>query len=203
MIKCNVTICGTISRSAQIRTNKEGKSILYFGVNVVIPAKSGINKTVEISVAKEGEPEEIINYPPGTRIAVAGTLTFRKKGEAMYFNMAPTTMNQVDVPSEDSVKGDIEFRGSLGKKIDARTDKKGNPFCIFSAYSGEKVGDNFEFIWVRFMHFGTSLQPWMQPKANIQAKGELQLDIFNDRLDISCRVLEVAPWEKKPYNQNT
>ena len=54
MIKCNVTICGTISRAAQMRTNKEGKSFLSFGVNVVIPAKSGINKTVEISVAKDG-----------------------------------------------------------------------------------------------------------------------------------------------------
>lgn len=45
MIKCNVTVCGTITRSAQMRTNKEGKAFLAFGVSVVIPAKSGINKT--------------------------------------------------------------------------------------------------------------------------------------------------------------
>lgn len=53
MIKCNVTVCGTISRTAQMRTGKEGKPFMSLGVNVVIPAKSGINKTVEISVAKD------------------------------------------------------------------------------------------------------------------------------------------------------
>ena len=52
MIKCNVTVCGTITRSAQMRTNKEGKAFLAFGVSVVIAAKSGINKTFEISVLK-------------------------------------------------------------------------------------------------------------------------------------------------------
>lgn len=53
MIKCNVTVCGTVSRQAQIRANKEGKQFISFGVKVVIPAKSGINKTIEISVAKD------------------------------------------------------------------------------------------------------------------------------------------------------
>ena len=48
MIKCNVTVCGTITRSAQMRTNKDGKAFLAFGVSVVIAAKSGINKTFEI-----------------------------------------------------------------------------------------------------------------------------------------------------------
>ena len=37
MIKCNVSVIGTVSRTAQMRTNKEGKSFLSFGVNVVIP----------------------------------------------------------------------------------------------------------------------------------------------------------------------
>ena len=27
MIKCNVTVCGTVSRQAQIRANKEGKQL--------------------------------------------------------------------------------------------------------------------------------------------------------------------------------
>lgn len=64
MIKCNVTVCGTISRSAQMRTGKEGKPFMSLGINVVIPAKSGINKTVEISVAKDGgSQEELANFP--------------------------------------------------------------------------------------------------------------------------------------------
>lgn len=52
MIKCNVTVCGTVSRQAQMRSNKEGTQFASFGINVIIQAKSGINKTVEISVAK-------------------------------------------------------------------------------------------------------------------------------------------------------
>ena len=31
MIKCNVTICGSVSRQAQVRTNKEGKSFVSMG----------------------------------------------------------------------------------------------------------------------------------------------------------------------------
>ena len=42
MIKCNVTVCGTVSRQAQMRANKEGTQFASFGINIVIPAKSGI-----------------------------------------------------------------------------------------------------------------------------------------------------------------
>ena len=29
MIKCNVTVCGTVSKAATCRTNKEGKAFVY------------------------------------------------------------------------------------------------------------------------------------------------------------------------------
>lgn len=203
MIKCNVTICGTISRAAQMRTNKEGKSFLSFGVNVVIPAKSGINKTVEISVAKDGGTnDELSQYVVGSRVEVVGVLTFHKKGESLYFNMSATGINNFDAPAEDSVKGDIEFRGSLGNRIECKNDKKGNPFLTFSAFSTEKNGENFAFTWVRFMQFGETQKDWMVPKAGVEAKGELQLGVFNDRIDITCRVSEVKEYEKKPYTPN-
>ena len=77
MIKCNVTICGTVSRAAQMRTNKDGKPFMTLGVNVVIPAKSGINKTIEISVAKDGGSDsELLQYTIGSRIEIVGVLTF-------------------------------------------------------------------------------------------------------------------------------
>ena len=38
MIKCNVTVCGTVSRQAQMRANKEGTQFASFGINIVIPA---------------------------------------------------------------------------------------------------------------------------------------------------------------------
>ena len=203
MIKCNVTICGTVSRAAQMRTNKEGKPFLTFGVNVVIPAKSGINKTIEISVAKDGGTnDELSQFAVGSRVEVVGVLTFHKKGEALYFNMSATGINNFDASGDDSIKGDIEFRGSLGNKIESKTDKKGNPFLVFSAFSTEKNGEDFAFTWVRFMQFGETQKDWMAPKAGIEAKGELQLGVFNDRLDITCRVSELKEYEKKPFTPN-
>lgn len=80
MIKCNVTVCGTVSRQAQMRANKEGTQFASFGINIVIPAKSGINKTVEISVAKTCN--SLSELPPiqvGTHIEVAGILMFHKR----------------------------------------------------------------------------------------------------------------------------
>ena len=32
MIKCNVTVCGTVCRQAQMRANKEGKQFISFGI---------------------------------------------------------------------------------------------------------------------------------------------------------------------------
>ena len=62
MIKCNVTVCGTVSKAATCRTNKEGKAFVSFAMNVVIPAKSGINKTIEVSVIKDGTLTEVYWY---------------------------------------------------------------------------------------------------------------------------------------------
>ena len=91
MIKCNVTVCGTITRSAQMRTNKDGKAFLAFGVSVVIAAKSGINKTFEISVAKDGGMDELSSLVSGTRVEIAGVLTFHKKDDTIFLKEPSVT----------------------------------------------------------------------------------------------------------------
>ncbi len=199
MIKCNVTLAGTITRSAQMRTNKDGKAFLAFCVSVVIPAKTGINKTFEISVAKDGGMDELSGHTTGNRVELVGVLTFHKKDDALFLNMSATGINTFNAPAEDSVKGEIEFRGTVGNKIEEKTDKKGKPYLVFSAFSSEKNGDNYSFTWVRFMQFGQGKPEWMQGKTGIDAKGELQLSIYNDRLDITCRVAELTQWVKQPY----
>lgn len=65
MIKCNVTVCGTISKAAVVRTNNENKAFTAFAVNCVILARNGIDKTVEISVAKDGEEYNRADYTVG------------------------------------------------------------------------------------------------------------------------------------------
>lgn len=84
MIKCNVTVCGTISKAAVVRTNNENKAFTAFAVNCVIPARNGINKTVEISVAKDGEEYNRADYTVGKRVEISGVLTFKKRGDNLY-----------------------------------------------------------------------------------------------------------------------
>ncbi|NPD82965.1 hypothetical protein HPS57_13415 [Prevotella sp. PINT] len=203
MIKCNVTVCGTISRQAQMRANKEGKQFISFGISVVIPAKSGINQTVEISVAKDGNNQaELVNYPVGSRVEVAGVLQFHKKGEVLYLNLSASGVNSFNAGNQDAITGSIEFRGTIGKQVEVKTDKKGKPYTMFSAYSSEKDGENYSYTWVRFMQFDAQKADWVQAKAGINAKGDLQVGAYNDRLDLTCRITELTPWEKKKTSTN-
>lgn len=59
----------------------------------------------------------------------------------------------------------MEFRGTIGKQVEVKTDKKGKPYTLFSAYSSEKDGDNYAYTWIRFMQFDTTKADWVQAKA--------------------------------------
>lgn len=138
MIKCNVTVCGTISKAAVVRTNNENKAFTAFAVNCVIPARNGIDKTVEISVAKDGEEYNRADYTVGKRVEISGVLTFKKRGDNLYFNMSASSVNLTVASNEDSIKGEMLFRGKTGKNIEEKTDKTGKNFLQFSAFSAER-----------------------------------------------------------------
>ena len=53
MIKCNITVCGTISRDAIIRNGKEGKQFVSMTVQTAIQGKEGQSGAVEISVSMD------------------------------------------------------------------------------------------------------------------------------------------------------
>ena len=202
MIKCNVTVCGTISKAAVVRTNNENKAFTAFAVNCVIPARNGIDKTVEISVAKDGEEYNRADYTVGKRVEISGVLTFKKRGDNLYFNMSASSVNLTVASNEDSIKGEMLFRGKTGKNIEEKTDKKGKNFLQFSAFSAEKVNDGFEYLWVRFLGFDREREEWLQPRTGIEAKGELELSVYNDKLNIACKVSEMSEYVKQPYNPN-
>ncbi len=195
-------MCGTVSKAAAVRTNNEGKSFTAFAVSCVIPARNGINKTVEISVAQDGEASNLPDYAVGKRVEMTGTLTFKKRGDNLYFNLSASTVNLSVASNEDSIKGEIHFRGKTGKNIEEKTDKNGKNFLQFSAFSAEKVKDGFEYLWVRFIAFDREREVWLQPQCSIEAKGELELSVYNDRLNITCRVSEMSEYVKPPYNPN-
>jgi hypothetical protein len=200
MIRCNVTVCGVVSRVATCRTNKDGQPFVTFAMNVVVPAKSGINKTIEVSVLKNGTLTEIGNIVTGQRIEVVGTLIPKKRGDVLYFNMTATGINSDTTATEDSIVGQMEFRGKAGKNIEEKQSKKGEPYLMFSAFSAEKVQDGFEYLWVRFVRFGKEREEWLVSGCKVTAKGEMELSVYNDRLGFSCKVDELAEYMPQPYN---
>ena len=200
MIKCNVSVCGTVSKAAVVRNGKDGMPFTTYSVDVVVPAKKGINKTVMVSCIMDGDCAEAIVV--GNRIDVKGVLTFKKKDDNLYFNLKGIEVSQSAAENKDGIVGDMDFKGKVGKDIDMKKDKNGKTFLMFSAFSAEKIGEEFAFTWVRFVRFSEEKEEWLQSKAAIEAKGELEISVYNDRLNLGCKVAELSQWEKKPYHPN-
>ena len=200
MIKCNVSVCGTVSKAAVVRNGKDGMPFTTYSVDVVVPAKKGINKTVMVSCIMDGDCAEAIVV--GNRIDVKGVLTFKKKDDNLFFNLKGIEVSQSAAENKDGIVGDMDFKGKVGKDIDMKKDKNGKTFLMFSAFSAEKIGEEFAFTWVRFVRFSEEKEEWLQSKAAIEAKGELEISAYNDRLNLGCKVAELSQWEKKPYNPN-
>ena len=200
MIKCNVSVCGTVSKAAVVRNGKDGMPFTTYSVDVVVPAKKGINKTVMVSCIMDGDCAEAIVV--GNRIDVKGVLTFKKKDDNLYFNLKGIEVSQSAAENKDGIVGDMEFKGKVGKDIDMKKDKNGKTFLMFSAFSAEKIGEEFAFTWVRFVRFVEEKEEWLQPKGTIEAKGDLEISVYNERLNLGCKVAELSQWEKKPYQPN-
>ena len=200
MIKCNVSVCGTVSKAAVVRNGKDGMPFTTYSIDVVVPAKKGINKTVMVSCIMDGDCAEAIVV--GNRIDVKGVITFKKKDDNLYFNLKGIEVSQPAAESKDGIVGDMDFKGKVGKDIDMKKDKNRKTFLMFSAFSAEKIGEEFAFTWVRFVRFSEEKEEWLQSKAAIEAKGELEISAYNDRLNLGCKVAELSQWEKKPYNPN-
>ena len=138
MIKCNVSVCGTVSKAAVVRNGKDGMPFTTYSVDVVVPAKSGINKTVIVSCIMDGDDAEGIVV--GNRIELKGVLTFKKKDDNLYFNLKVSEVNLSPVSeSKDGIVGDMEFKGKVGKDIDMKKGKNGKAFLMFFAFSAEKI----------------------------------------------------------------
>ena len=96
----------------------------------------------------------------------------------------------------------MDVKGKVGKVIDRKKGKNRKNFVMCSAFSAEKIGEEFALTWVRFVRVSEEKEEWLQSKAAIEAKGELEISVYNDRLNLGCKVAELSQWEKKPYNPN-
>lgn len=95
------------------------------------------------------------------------------------------------------------FRGKTGQNIEEKRDKKDQPYTVFSAFSAEKVDDGFEYQWVRFFCFGKERDEWLQPGVKVDARGEMNLSAHNGKVNLSCKVEELAQYvaDSSNYNQ--
>lgn len=198
MIKCNVTVNGVISRVASMRTGKDDKSYISFAVKVNVSSKDGnSSKAVEVSVLQEGDSNELVSYSSGSRVELKGSLTFRKRESNFYFNFYADSVDFNPVNNQDGIAGSIEFKGTIGKEVNEKTDKKDRQYLIFSAFSTEKTGDIFEYTWVRFIRFAPERGAFLVPKGKIHIHGTLEISIYQDKINLGCRVKEVSEWVKQ------
>ncbi len=201
MIKCNVTINGAISRAATMRTNKEGKTFIGFTVMVNITAGSE-HKQVEVSVLKEGDENDLTQYTAGLRVELQGSLIFKKREPHFYFNFYADAVNFKPENNSDTIIGSIEFKGTVGKQVEEKTDKKGRKYLVFSAFSTEKNGDSFEFTWVRFVRFSPERETFLIPKGKVHVDGALGISFYQDRLILNCKVETISEWVKVDYRKS-
>lgn len=197
MIKCNVKVCGIVNRAACVRQTSDGKSFVAFGLSVTVPATKGDAVTFNISVA--ADKADAASLTEGRRVAIDGVLRIKGAPEKrQYFNLSAETI-ELDPVAESGIGGEMEFRGTLCKDIVTPTDKKGNRFLRFSAYSTDKIGDEFYSVFVRFVRFSEAMEPFLVPKGKIETKGELRITSFNGNLDFSCKIAELSEYKKLPF----
>lgn len=130
MIKCNVTLCGTISRDASVRTGKDGKEFVSFPLQVSIPGKNGNDGNMEVSVSKDGGQDTVHEYRYGSPCQGHGHPFAETQGREALFQPVGRFRGSFDAGNTDSVKGQMVFRGKTGKHIEERKDKTGKPYLM-------------------------------------------------------------------------
>ena len=199
MIKCKVTIVGRVFRAPEIKNDRDGNPFVTFGISTELKEDEETHD-IDISVACDGEEDSVLCLSIGDRVKVKGVLTFRKREDVLFFNLSANEIKKTK--EKDKIEGDMTFRGTLGGKVIPEKQGKKGAYRVFDAYSAEKVAeDQFSYIWVHFIDFSDERPDCLIPKTGINAEGTLELTLFNDRLDIGCRVKSISKWEKQTPNQ--
>ena len=201
MIKSKVTVIGNVTRSADIKNGRDGQPFITFGMRVRLEDGEA-SAEIDISVAYDGEDEDVLFTNKGDRVKVQGVMTFKKMGDTTYYNLSAEKVWKAGDGEDDSINGTLQFRGTLGAKGVIQHQGKKGAFRHFDAYSAEKVGeDQFSYIWVHFVDFGDDQRVWLRPKTRIKAEGELELQVFKDRVSVNCRVDDLSKWVKDESKQ--
>ena len=120
MIKCEVTVCGAISRSASVKQNKDGQQFISFGVTIPIKSrkKDDGSADFELGVTMDGDQRQAAQFTTGRRVLILGVLTLKKKNGKTYFNLKAEGGVELTKSTEpDSIVGTMQFKGKLGRKV--------------------------------------------------------------------------------------
>lgn len=199
MIKCNVTVVGSVYRNVELKKGRNENPFATFGITVQL-MEGQEEKGIDLSIANDGENDFVLSLKKGDRVKIKGVLTFKRRDDNIYFNLSADEVTAAD-SEEDAISGDIQFRGTLGnKEIHERKGKKGN-FRIFDAYSTEKIDENnYAYTWVHFVDFNNPRPEWLAPRVKIEVEGTLELQVFNGKVQINCLVGSLSPWNKETSN---
>ena len=206
MIKAEVTMTGTISRSAVVRTDKNNNPFLSLLTTVQLKDEKQSTKNIDVFVSyPNGQQSDIALFVEGKRVQLSGTMDIRKKNDQLVFYLTASNLTTDNVNDLDAIAGTMQFRGHLKKEnvYEEKKDKNGNAYLVFSAYSAEKVGEEFVSTWVSFMRFPEkdadieSIKPaWMTSKAHVTISGDMQITSYDGALRLACRVKDMNEYVK-------
>ena len=201
MIKAEVTITGTVRRSASIRTDRNNLPYVSFLMSVSLADGTG-TKDISVFVSlPQAQQSDLSLYTEGQRVTASGTMDIRRKDAALSFYLTARLVTVEHLPALDAISGTLSFRGYLKKEniFEERTSKNGRPYLLFSAYSSEKVGDSFVSTWVTFMRFPEKnatiesiIPEWLRPRAHVDITGDLRISFYKDAPSLSCIVREMT-----------
>jgi len=198
MIKAEATVVGTVKQAAQLKQNGKGGYNYAATLKTSIPVKEGGLKEVYLHLsAPQITSAGLERITLNQHVLLKGIVYFRKDGDIIYLNMNVKECSEADLTLPDNISGELIMIGVVGSKgAEVKNGKNGKPVTTFSAYSSDGDGDNRVFTWVRFVRFNGDVDPFLVPKALIQASGVMELQYYKEKLSISCRANELKPYIK-------
>lgn len=211
MFKGDVTLCGTISRSAEVKKNSQNEEFITFSVKYPAKGRDGETADVEFNVSADGSKESASVFTTGRKVSVKGILYIRNRGGKIYYNLrAEGEPALVSSSQEESLEGDVDFFGKVGKDkqgkdgkireaVRIRKDKNGKEFVSFSGWISDtdkdsNNNDRQNYTWFNFLLFHPTdeQKAVIKPGSWLDITGKLQLSVYKGRISHDVIVDTVA-----------
>ena len=117
MIRCELTACAVITRSASVKAGKDDTQFVSFGITVPVVGRNGEKKNLEVGVTVDGGKDVAAVYTNGRRVNILGILNIVKRNGKVFFNLrADGGVELTKSTDPDKFEGKMEFKGKIGRK---------------------------------------------------------------------------------------